>query len=705
LSLQNLIVALGDHLKKPMKSTLLFFILAINFSQIAAQKDYAENVTIVRDEYGIPHIFGKTDADAAYGLAWAHSEDDFVSIQKNLLPAKGLAGRITGKEGLLFDFFLKFIDLDRRVAEQYQKNVLSADYMAVLKGYVKGLNDFAAKHKDELLHKKLFPITEEEIIKSYTLKLSLMAGMGLALKAVKENRIDMFFSVNDTKGSNAIAISKEKMQDDKTLLVVNSHQPIEGGFAWYEAHVQSEEGWNILGGLFPGGTTIFVGSNEHLGWAHTVNFHTFGDIYKMKTKGSRKYFYNGKWENFEIRKEKFKVKLGAFTIGFKKRLFDSEFGPVMKTKHGMYSFRFPVYNDIRAGEQWYRMNKSNNFQEFEKAMKMEAIPLFNTVYADKDDHIMLHSGGQIPDRDPSLDWTQPLDGTNPKYKWEKLVTYDRKPTVIDPDCGYVYNANNTPLLCTGQSCNWNDYFVGLQMFHFNRGELFEQYFENFKGKLSDADVDKIKYDKTFSKTGSYMKHFSMLYNLNENKYPKLKNAILTMKRWDFEADVADTNASLVLVTHKMLQKKLSATLGLLMIRKENISESEAVWAITQAQKFLKDKHGSLNPPLGQVQRHIRGTVNLPAAGMSEQLRATESSLHDEKKGIYRINGGDGYIQYAKFSKDGVEIQSINAYGASARPESPHYTSQMELFLNQKMRKMTLKKEEVFKNAVKIYAPK
>jgi acyl-homoserine-lactone acylase len=120
---------------------------------------------------------------------------------------------------------------------------------------------------------------------------------------------------------------------------------------------------------------------------------------------------------------------------------------------------------------------------------------------------------------------------------------------------------------------------------------------------------------------------------------------------------------------------------------------------------LKDKHGTLNPPIGQVQRHIRGTVDLPAAGMSEQLRATESSLYDEKKGIYRINGGDGYIQYAKFSKDGVEIQSINAYGASARPESPHYTSQMELFLNQKMRKMTLKIEEVFKNAVKIYAPK
>lgn len=689
-----------------MKNSILFC-FSLFLGQISfCQSDYSDNVSIVRDEYGVPHVFGKTDADAAYGLAWAHSEDDFESIQKNLLAARGLAGRITGKEGLLFDFFLKFIDLDRRVPEAFKKNPLSKDYMEVLKGYVKGLNDYALKHKDELLHKDLFPLTEEDVVKGYTLKLSLMAGMGLALKAVKENRIDMFFAVNDNKGSNAIAISKDKMDDDKTLLVVNSHQPIEGGFAWYEAHVQSEQGWNILGGLFPGGTTIFVGSNENLGWAHTVNFHTFGDIYKMKTKGSKKYFYNGKWEKFKIRKEKFKVKIGAFTIGFKKRLFDSEYGPVLKTKHGMYSFRFPVYNDIRAGEQWYRMNKATNFKEFESAMKMEAIPLFNTVYADKDDNIMLHSGGQIPDRDPKLDWTQPLDGTNPQYKWEKLVEYNRKPTVLNPDCGYVYNANNTPLFCTGESCNWNDYFVGLQLFHFNRGELFEKYFEKFVGKrMSDADVDKIKYDKTFAKTGSYWNKFAMLYQLDENKYPKLKDAILTMKRWDFEADVADTNASLVLVTHKLLQKKLSASLGLLMIRKEPISEQEAVWAISQAKKFLKEKHGHLNPPLGQVQRHIRGKVSLPAAGMSEQLRATESSLYDEKKGIYRINGGDGYIQYAKFSPQGVEIQTINAYGASARPESPHYTSQMELFINQKMRSMSLKKEDVYKKAVKIYQPK
>ncbi|MEN9303036.1 MAG: hypothetical protein RL264_1465 [Bacteroidota bacterium] len=698
-----------NYLKK--KSTfkrLLIFLFFSNlqlFSSITfGQVDYAKNVTIVRDSFGVPHIYGKTDADAAYGLAWAHAEDDFESIQNNLLPNRGLAGKVLGKEGLLFDFFFKFLDLNRRVDSLLKIQPLSSDYRELLKGYVAGVNAYAEKHQNEILHPDLFPVREEDVIKGYSLKLCLMAGMGLAIKATKEDKIDQFFSVNDTKGSNAFAVSRERMENDKTLLVVNSHQPIEGGFAWYEAHVNSEEGWNFIGGLFPGGVTPFVGSNENLGWAHTINYHTFGDIYKMKVRG-KKYLLDGKWKKFQIRREKLKIRFGTFTLGIKKKFYDSEFGPVFKTKHGMYSFRFPVYDDIRAGEQWFRMNKATNFKEFENALKMEALPLFNVVYADKENNILLHSGGQIPDRNPLLNWKLPLDGTNSAFKWNKLISYERKPNVLNPSCGYVFNANNSPLICSGKECNYNDYFVGLQLFNFNRGELFDRYFELKKGKFSDDFIRQVKYDKRFNRTGSYMANLGILYNLNPEKYPKIKTSIQTLKRWDFEADAADTNATIVLVTHKMLQKKLSSSLGLLMIQKEPVSEKDAVWAITAAQKFLIKTHGSIHVPLGEVQRHIRDTVNLPTEGMSEQIRATESSLYDKKKGIYRINGGDGYIQFVRYSPEGTTIETINAYGASAKSTSPHYTDQMELFVDQKMRPMSFIRETVFKSAVRIYAPR
>lgn len=686
-----------------MKHIFAAALLAFSFLSLCrAQPINPENITIVRDAYGVPHIYGKTDAEAAYGLAWAHAEDDFRSIQENLLPARGLAGSVLGKEGVLFDFGLLFTGLDTTVPKLYHTDVPD-DFKKVLNGYEQGLNAFAAKHPAQVLHKKLFPITEIDILHGYMLKLSLMAGMGLALKAVKENRIEMFNAPNE-KGSNALAISADRMEGGKTLMIANSHQPLEGPFAWYEAHINSDEGWNMLGGLFPGGVTVFVGSNENLGWAHTNNYHNFGDIYKLETKGTKKYRYDSDWKSFRVRKAKLKIKLGPVKLPVTKKLYDCEYGPVFKTRHGMYALRYPAYMDIRAGEQWFRMNKARNRAEFEQALKMEAIPMFNVIYADRENNILMHSGGQIPLRDPGLNWNQPVAGTSSAYKWEKLLPYDRKPTVWNPECGYVYNANNSPLHCTGALCEWNDYFVGLQLFHYNRGERFKDLMENHTGKFTDADVHRIKYDKHYGLNGSYADRFAVLFSLDSEKHPKIRREIETVKRWSLGGEVEDTNAALLMVTHKMLAKKLNSPFGFLMIRREKIEEPLAAWALQKAGHFLMRKHGSLNPPLGQVQRHIRGNVSLPAGGVSEVPRATDSKLWDKQRGVYRVTGGDGYIQVAKFSASGTEIRSVNAYGASAHPGSVHFTDQMELFVHEKTKPMTLNREEVFRQAVKIYHP-
>jgi acyl-homoserine-lactone acylase len=239
----------------------------------------------------------------------------------------------------------------------------------------------------------------------------------------------------------------------------------------------------------------------------------------------------------------------------------------------------------------------------------------------------------------------------------------------------------------------------------NRAELFDRYFENHKGKFSDEDIHEVKYNKSFLKDASYYTHFKTLFTLDEAKYPRLKDAIQTLKRWDFDADVADTNASLVLVVHKMLSKKLQGSVGFLTMRNELLSEEDAVWAVKKAKQFLLKTHHTIYPQLGAVQRHIRGGISFPSGGMSEVPRATESSLYDKKKGIYRLNGGDGYIHFAKFSNEGTVIRTINAFGASSMKNSPHYTDQMELFINEKTKPMTLDKNENFKNAVKIYHPR
>jgi acyl-homoserine-lactone acylase len=676
--------------------TLCLGVFHSSFTQINTT-----NITIARDSFGVPHIHGKTDAEAAYGLAWAHSEDDFKSIQQNLLSSKGMLGEVMGKEGVLFDFGLIFFGIDTFVEAHYEQ-MISPDFKKVLDGYIQGVNDYAAAHPDEVLLKKSLPFTPKDMVKGSTLTLTLFAGAGMALKAIKDNRIEFFMQPNEI-GSNAMAIAPTKTEDGKAWLAVNSHQPIEGRFSWYEAHIKSDEGWDIIGGLFPGGTTIFVGSNKYLGWAHTTNYHTFGDIYKLTHKGN-KYFYDGEWKNFTSRTAHLKLKLGGIKLGVSKKILNCEYGPVFKSKHGWYAVRFPGSMDLRATEQWYRMNKASNFNEFETALKMEAIPLFNIVYADVEGNVFWQSGCQVPLRDSTLNWHQPIDGTSSKYNWTKLVTYDRKPALLNPSCGYLYSCNQTPYAASGSECNWKGSFVGIQQFNYNRGEVFGEELAAIKGKLSWVDFNRIKFQKNYSHNGTYARNFAALFDLDEKKYPDIADAIQKIKKWNWSGDIDNREAPLVMILQEKLMKKWKVPFAFLTIKERPVTEEDFVWSLREAKNFLLEKHGTIDVPLGNVQRLIRGNVNLPASGLREVPRAADPKLYDKTHGIYRIVNGDGYIQMNRYSKSGVEIKSVNAYGSSSHPDSKHYTDQMELFTQEKFKTMTFDWDSILKTAEKVYSP-
>lgn len=683
-------------------------LLLLGWQTSSAQSVDPNNITIIRDSYGVPHIFGETDADAAYGLAYAHCEDNFKDMQEAVFAGMGRLGELKGKDGVLFDFGLKLLKIDSLVDARYDKDLTPA-YRKVLEGYAQGLNDYAAAHPKEVLLKDAFPIDVKHLVKSSTLSVSLMAGLGMALKAVNENRIEEFLGANDfatATGSNAFAVAPSKMDDGKAYLLINSHQPIEGRFAWYEAHIVSQEGWNCVGGLFPGGATVFVGSNEHLGWGHTFNYHQFGDIYKLEInrKNKNQYKYDGEWRDFQVSKIKLKVKIAGIKIGVSKKVKWCAYGPVFENKYGSYGFRFPAYTDIRATEQWFNMNKAKNFEEFTAAQKMQAVPLFNTVYADEDGNIMLHSGGKVPKRDPKLDWRAPITANTSAYKWTDILDYQQLPHVENPNCGYVYNANGTPLYSTGDSCNWQGYFPGIQTFNYNRNERFGYLMGNHEGKFSEEDLDRIKYDNSFQKGGAYDNNFEALYTLDANKYPDIADAISKLKSWNRKGDVDNTDAGFVMVVHDLMRQEVDGPFALLMIRKEKVSEEMALDAVRKAKKFLLKTHGTIDVPLGNVQRLMRGEVSLPAHGLREVPRATDTKLVDKKKGIYKVTGGDGYIQIARFSKNGADIRSINAFGASARPESSHYTDQMEMFTNHQYKTVPLDRESLEKTAERIYHP-
>lgn len=657
----------------------LLFWSCLCLGHLTAQRIDPTQVVIVRDSFGIPHVFGHTDAEAAYGLAWAHSEDDFEHIQHNLLAAKGMLGRAIGKEGLLFDFALQAFEIDATVQAKYESD-LSPAYRTVVDGYVQGINDYAAQHPEEVLLRKAFPVTSRDLIAGYVLTTSLMAGLGMALKSVRDDRIEEFYFANDG-GSNAFAIAPTHMTDGKTYLLSNSHQPNEGRFAWYEAHVHSDQGWDIVGGLFPGGMCIFTGTNRNLGWAHTTNYHNFGDIYALQInpRNRHQYAFGTSWRTMREKRVRLVVKLAGLPIAVKKKALWTEYGPALKTKQGVYAFRFPGYMDIRSGEQWYRMNKASNLAEFNEALRMQALPLFNVVYGDREGNILLHSGGMIPLRDPGLDWRQPIRVADTLYAWKELQPFSAIPNVTNPSCGYVYNANNTPLHATGDSCNWRGSFPGLQRFEYNRGEVIGQWFKAHQGPFSERGLDSIKFENVYADSGTYMKHFRVMYELDAGKFPQLSEAIAKIKRWDGHGDVDNLDAALVMLAHDALRLKFDCPFAMLMLREEMIQEKDAVWALEQACRFLRRYHGGLDVPLGQVQRLRRGEISLPADGLREVPRAADAKRDKHHRGEYVVTGGDCFIQVSRFSHDTVEVRNVSAFGSSAHPTSSHYTDQMELF--------------------------
>lgn len=685
----------------------IFFTLTVAVCTFSAHSAYIyrkENVTIVRDTFGVPHIYGKTDADAAYGLAWAHSEDAFKLIQYNLLPSKNKLGSVLGKNGVLFDYAMQFFGVDTLVENRYE-NDLSPEFRRVVEGYTQGVNDYASKHPEEVLVKNTFPFSPQDVIKGYVSLGILLAGAGLDLKAIKENLTTEFFQPNEKgSGSNAMVLAPSRTEDGKTWLLVNSHQPIEGQMAWYEAHINSNEGWNCLGGLFPGGVSVFVGCNEHLGWAHTTDYHNFGDVYKMKlSAGKKRYWYDGAWKDFTYKPVHLKIKLGAIRIPVRRKIPVCEYGPVFKTKHGWYALRYPSASDIRGAEEWFKMNKATNLAEFQQVLKMDALPLFNTTYGDKEGNVFFISDGKIPLRDSTLNWQRPVEGTSSAYKWTQLIPYERKIKYLNPKCGFLFNCNGTPLQATAYDENSKDYFIGLQLFTYNRNERFSSLLNEHKGKFTWEDFKRIKFDLSYEPDGRYKRNFSALFTLDASEYPELKDVIMKIRQWDLSGHSTDKNAGIAMLANKFMNGKSKIPFAFLMIKEKPVSEKQVIDALSKAKKYLLRKFNTTEVGLGQLQRLVRGDKSYPISGLPEVPRAVDTK-YDKKLGVYKMTAGDGYMQFIKFGKDEVEINTVSPFGASTHPESKHYTDQMELFVNTQTKRMSLLKEDVLKSAERVYHP-
>ena len=673
----------------------------MSFSPISSQIN-PKNIEIVRDQYGVPHIYGKTDAEVAYGLAWAHSEDDFKTIQQGYLAGNGLLSKHIGINGAGADLITQVIESKETVNKLF--HTLSPEFVKVLEGYSAGMNKYAETYPEKVLVKKLFPITPRKMARYSFLQLFIANGADRLVRNVFENNVNSdFIYQNEMNGSNAIALNSNKTGKKETFLAINPHQPFDGPTSWYEAHLISEEGTNIIGATFAGAPCILIGVNKHLAWTHTVNYPDKADIFKLQMHPKKKgvYLVDKKEFKLETKKAKAYIKILGIPIKVSRKFYKSIYGPTLKNKSGYYSIRTPSLYNIKSLEQWWKMNKAKSFSEFYEIIKTRNLPGYNIGYADKNDTIFYISNGIIPKRDERYNWRGVVPGNTKKTLWTEYYNIEDLPQVINPKSGFIYNANHSPFKSTSENENPKaenfSKTMGYELYDNNRSTRLLQLIESHD-KIDFETFRKIKNDRTFPTPMNYnFVDINNVFEMVPENYPEFAELLESIQSWDRTADADSYGAGTYAMFYYQANKYYKS-----YINKKYSKELIADILLEVKSKMLND-FKTTKVKLGDFQKLVRGDKEIPIFGLPDVITAMRGVTHENGK--IKISHGESYVGLVRFTENGPEYESVSPYGTSDDPNSPHYGDQMEMLSEFKTKKMTFDRDLIISNSKKIYNPK
>ena len=627
---------------------------------------------VERDGFGVPHISGSRDADVAFGLGYAHSEDDFATIADAVLLTRGVAAETKGQDAAVGDYFVRLLRVWETVDAGYDSRISPAT-RAVMQGYADGVNLYAAQNPGKVAA-GLIPVSGRDIAAGTAFRGPFFYGLDKAFKAVTEPVL-----VRDTsppKGSNGIAIAPSRSADGATRLLVNSHQPYDGMVAWYEAVLESKAGWHVAGGFFPGSPFMLHGHNANLGWASTVNKPDLVDVYALKTDPARpnQYLLDGKWRKFERKPVQFRVKIfGPILWTVKRDVVWSVHGPVLETERGSFAFSYAGKGELGQPDQYMALNKAADFAGWKAAMARGALPSINFVYGDRQGNIGYLHNGQFPVRGDGVDWAGTLPGDRSDLLWNARVPFARLPQIWNPASGFVYNSNNNPLSASDPADDLKPAalppHLGLQTNMTNRAwRVLETYARDTS--ITAAEFDAYKYDLDYSPNSPLAGMIAEALTYDATGNPDLARAQAILRGWNRRTDIANRGAALAILMGEPLGR--AAEMG------EPIPPLRP--ALDAAIAHLNRHFGRLDPAWGDVNRFRRGKVDLPIAGGPDVYRAVYGQKADD--GTLTANGGDTFIMFVSWDRAGaLTSRSIHQYGsATLDTASPHYADQAPLFV-------------------------
>lgn len=668
-------------------------------------KQEAGAVEIVRDDWGIAHIHGKTDADTVFGMIYAQCEDDFARVEENYLTALGLRAEAEGKAQIWQDLRQKmFVDPD----------VLKADYAkspgwlkSLMNAWADGLNFYLGTH----------PAVKPRVIAHYEPWMALAftdGSIGGDIERAPLTQLEDFYGrqklgmtdeergylAREPTGSNGIAIAPKDSADGHALLLINPHVTF---FFRSELQMTSDEGLDAYGAVTWGQLFIYQGFNPHIGWMHTStyvdNVDEFAETTVCRKDGVFSYRYGDAWRPMTARK---------ITVGYRDddgsrksrsfMVYYTNHGPVIRADSDGRLITLALMNKpVEALEQSFLRTKAHDFASFMKVAALQANSSNNTIFADTKGEIAFLTPQFMPKRDDRFDYTKPVDGADPKADWQGLMPLDQLPQAVNPANGWVFNTNNWPYSAAGPNSPKRENFA----------RYFDTAGENARG-LHAAEMLSTRHDLTLESLQAlafdpYLPGFARLvpeltdaYDhlpANDPLKARLKDQIALLRGWDFKWSDHSLATTLAVVWGDTLWDKIIAEAKAThTVAHDALSDrttgAEKLQALADASDRLQKDFGTWRIAWGSFNRYqrVRDDIgelhfsddqpSIPVPFVSSRWGSLASFGAQRYPGTKRYYGykGNSFVAIIDFGPK-IRAMAVITGGESGDPKSPHYNDQ------------------------------
>jgi acyl-homoserine-lactone acylase len=667
-------------------------------SDVARWKQQARNVTIIRDDWGIAHVYGKTDADAVFGMEYAQAEDDFNRVETNYINAMGRLAESDGESAIYQDLRMKLFIDPVELKKEYAAS--PAWLQKLMNAFAGGLNFYLSQH----------PEVKPKTIKRFEpwMALSFTEGsIGGDIEKVNLGQLAAFYGKvpannppaqqqfdPEPRGSNGAAIAPSNTVDHHALLLINPHTSF---FFRSELQMVSEEGLNAYGAATWGQFFCYQGFNERAGWMHTSSGVDAVDEYlETVTRKGDGYVY--KYGN-----EERPVTPSEITVPFKTdkgmaekkfTVYRTQHGPVIREANGKWVAIRLMQEHVKALTQSYTRTKAHDYKSYRQTMELKANSSNNTIFADADGDIAYFHGNFIPKRDTSFDWTRPVDGSNPATDWKGLMTIDETPHLLNPTSGWLYNSNNWPWSAAGPSSpRKEDYPAYVESGGESaRGLHAVRVLKNRKDFTLDSLIA-AAYDSYLTWFEKPIPALIKAWDTTPESNPlkaKTSEQIALLRNWDLRWGVNSIQTSLAIFWADQARRAGGGRRGGGGAI-EDAPADQLLQALVAASDQLARDFGAWKTPWGDINRFQRLNddlaphfddqgasipVGFPSATWGSLASFGARTYPGTKK--WYGTSGNSFVAVVEFGKT-VRAKAVTAGGESGDPKSPHFNDQAQRY--------------------------